>query len=509
MWQMEVPPGAEPLGYKKLIDFYHLKTLSHFRWSYVSPKWEKRNVYFKDLNLKIVIYPPSFNLSDSVFDHLEFALKHEGMNLLILKMVLKILPEADMIAYISLHSTGKYARILWYLYEKFNKIELAIPDLKQGEYIPLLNTKDYYTTKPRRSSRHRIADNLLGSPDFSPLVRKSDVIKEFEKKGVEQTAREVVKKYDPLLLARAMKYLYTKETMSSWEIEREKPDNTKLIKFINLLHDADSLGRLSKEKLVDLQKNIVDSRFASSSYRDFQNYVGEEPLPGQIILHYICPKPQDVEELMNQLIHSFELMEKSETHPVVATAILSFIFVYIHPFEDGNGRLHRFLIHYALSRLKFTPEGMVFPVSATILRDIKIYDKILELFSKPLLDLITNYKINERGEMEVLQETADFYRYLDLTPEVEYLYGCIDKTIALDFEKELAFLAGYVTSKRLCKEVVDMPDQKLNLFIKCVHQNGGVLSLKKREAYFKMLTDEEIKKMEQIIGASSHDTPMI
>ena len=29
--------------------------------------------------------------------------------------------------------------------------------------------------------------------------------------------------------------------------------------------------------------------------------------------------------------------------PIVAAAVLAFGFVYVHPFEDGNGRIHRYL----------------------------------------------------------------------------------------------------------------------------------------------------------------------
>ena len=72
---------------------------------------------------------------------------------------------------------------------------------------------------------------------------------------------------------------------------------------------------------------------------------------------------------------------------------LSFAFVYIHPFQDGNGRIHRFLIHYALASFHFTPEGIVFPISAAIARDTQKYTKVLEAFSKPLLELITDYSV--------------------------------------------------------------------------------------------------------------------
>ncbi|MEI8300130.1 MAG: Fic family protein [Chlamydiota bacterium] len=499
MWQVEIPEGAEPLGYKKLIEVFHLKTIPHFCFSYASLKWEKREIYWKDYSLTIYIYPSSCRLSENIFEHLEFALKHEGLNLYILKKVLLEINPTEITTYIQSRPTGKYARMLWYLYEEFNETKLLIPPLNKGSYVSLLDSNRYYCGSPRRSSRHRIINNLLGDVKFAPMVRKSVVLQEYEKKQINKKACEVVQQYDLEVLSRAMRYLYTKETMSSWEIEREKPDQAKLMKFVRLLSKADAIGTLSEARLIELQKNIIDSRFCLNAYRDFQNYVGEEPLPGQLIVHYIAPRPEDVRELMRHLIEVFDLSEKSGLNPVIAAAILSFIFVYIHPFEDGNGRIHRFLIHYALTRMKFTPEDVVFPVSSVIARDIRSYDKILESFSKPLMELITEYSVNDLGEMKVHQDTSDFYRYIDITAIAEYLYDCVDKTITIDFQRELIFLTEYDTIKRLCKEVVDMSDQRMDLFIRCVNQNQGVLSSRKRESSFGMLSDEEIHKMEDII----------
>lgn len=499
MWEIEVPVGAKPLGYKKLVEDFDLKVIPHYCWSYVSLKSERRNCYFKDQNLTLSIYPNTYARSDNVFEDLEFALKHEGLNLYILKAVLKKLEPSKIATYVSGTPTGKYARILWYLYEKFNHLLLDLPDLNQGAYVHLLDPKDYFCGLDRRSRRHRVADNSLGSLEFSPFVRKTVLIKEYEKKELHHKAQTLVQNYEPLLLARAMRYLYTKETISSWEIEREKPDNEKIVKFVALLQRAGSIGNLSEEILIELQKNIVDSRFASTSYRHFQNYVGEEPSLNKLIVHFISPRPEDVGNLMALLIESFYHMEKAEVDPIVAAGVLSFMFVFIHPFEDGNGRLHRFLIHYALSRLKFTPEKLLLPVSAAIVRDPVGYDRVLETFSAPLMRLITNYSVNDYGEMTVHQDTLDFYRYIDFTPIVEYLYQCVERIIAVDLSEELKFLANYDRIKESCKQIVDMPDQKLDLFIKCVRQNNGQLSSRKLESHFKMLSAEEVTQMEKII----------
>jgi len=51
----------------------------------------------------------------------------------------------------------------------------------------------------------------------------------------------------------------------------------------------------------------------------------------------------------------------------------SFGYVYVYPFEDGNGRTHRFLIHDILVRNKVVPNETILPVSAQILIQMEHY----------------------------------------------------------------------------------------------------------------------------------------
>jgi hypothetical protein len=502
MWQTEVPSDSHPIGYRALVDLFQLEVPPHFRWSYTSTKWEKREIKFDDQNLTLYIYPPDYQIDKDPFKHLEFAIKHEGINLLILKKVFQQLPAIDLAHYIENRPTSKYARLLWFLYEYLLDKKLDLPDVKRGSYIPVLDPEKYFVAKSQRIARYRVENNLLGSLEFCPVVRKTNLLQEYEAKKLNRLALELVQKYNQDILSRAMLYLYTKETLSSWEIEREKPSQSRLVKFTNLLRKADSLGALSKESLIELQKEIVDARFALKGYRDFQNYIGEEPRLDQLILHYISPRSEDVEKLMAGLLFCFERMVSSQCPAVIDAAVLAFGLVFIHPFWDGNGRLHRFLIHYALSQCGFTPKEVVFPVSVVILREPRRYDKALEIFSKPLMELIHDYTINDAGEMKVTQDTYDLYQFMDLTPQAEYLFECVEKTIITDFEQELRFLVTYDKIKKEIKELIDIPDQQFDLFIKCVRQNGGRLSAKKREAYFSMLTPNEIQQMEAIIESN-------
>jgi len=186
-------------------------------------------------------------------------------------------------------------------------------------------------------------------------------------------------------------------------------------------------------------------------------------------------------------------------HPVIIAGAIAFGFVFIHPFEDGNGRIHRFLMHYIFARLKFVPQGAIFPLSTVILKGMASYDFLLESFSRPLLNLIKNYSFDRQGQLIVQGETAVHYRYLDYTRFSEYLFECVEKTIHTDFKNELNYLVNYDKAKSLLGEVVDMPDKKIHLFIQCVMQNRGHLSSEKKSKHFPELTPDETEQMEEII----------
>ncbi len=371
-------------------------------------------------------------------------------------------------------------------------INLEIP------YFNILDPEKYYTCDPIPSSRHRINDNFLGDPAFCPTVRRTELLDQYEKKNLPQIAMNMVQEYDPIVIERAMRFLYTKETMSSYEIERERPDKKRVARFVELLKEAEKLKTLTKEKLIQLQNSTVDPRFADQDYRRTQNYVGELPNLYSQELHYIPPKPENISSLMDGLLASMERMLKSAVPPIVIAAAISFGFVFIHPFEDGNGRLHRFFIHHILSKSGFTPEGVIFPVSAVMLKNRKHYDQILESFSEPLLHLL-KYKLDEKGELTVHGETSDFYQYTDYTLMAEYLFSCVEDTIETDFKKELKYIVNYDRIKKAVQNVVDMPDRKIDLFIKMTMQNNGTLSPKKRNNYFSMLTESEIRQLEKIV----------
>ncbi len=63
---------------------------------------------------------------------------------------------------------------------------------------------------------------------------------------------------------------------------------------------------------------------------------------------FICPPPEQVERLMNQLFNWMN-NKKDEIHPLILSSIFHYEFVFIHPFRDGNGRTARLWQNVILS----------------------------------------------------------------------------------------------------------------------------------------------------------------
>jgi len=486
-----------PIGYKALVDTFNLAVISHFRWSYISEIGTRRSKQEKQTD--IYVYDKGYDLGTDAtpLDHLAFALKHEGLNLEIIKSFFGYISSKDVQTYIRAQPTGKYARMIWYLYESLTQKKLAIPDLMQGTYVYLLNSDDYYTATPIKQTRYRVYDNLLGNFAWCPFVRKTEMLKKFEKKNFNEMIQDILQKYSSEIQHRAIGYLYLKETRSSYAIEHEIPTAVRIQRFIELLRSTHEISAITKSVLITLQNGIVAPEFADADYRHTQNYVGAQATNGQMI-HYISPKKEDVPELMEGLLSSLQRMLDAQVHPVIIATAVSFGFVYIHPFEDGNGRLHRFLIHYILQKTGFSPVNLILPISATMLLYLEKYDQALESFSKPLLNVLEDYTIDNEGKLTVKQETKSYYQYIDYTKHTEYLFSCLQITIDELLPQELRYLTLYDKAYMAIQNIVDMPNQSIDLFIKFVLQNKGQLSKDKQKKYFDMLTAKQIQEMEKV-----------
>jgi Fic family protein len=100
-----------------------------------------------------------------------------------------------------------------------------------------------------------------------------------------------------------------------------------------------------------LQHSSKDERHRGS-YKTTPNHVGAFNEAGeQVAVVFETASPFDTPRLMQELVawYRHETTEQS-LHPLLAVAIFVVVFLEIHPFKDGNGRLSRILTTLLLLR---------------------------------------------------------------------------------------------------------------------------------------------------------------
>lgn len=450
-----------------------------------------------------LLLTPRHRPPDTLAGHLEFALKWEGVDLPVLKQLFLTVRPEDIARIVRQKPTGVYTRRLWFLYEWLMGTELDVPDPGKVRSVPAVDPKHQYVPgEGRISSRHKVVNNLPGPPEFCPLVRRTETLERFRDLSLADRARAVIGRTHPDVVARTAAFLLLNDSKSSFRIEGEQPSYDRAARWGQTIARAGMI-ELNVAELKRLQGIVIgDDRFVRLGLREEGGFVGQhdrttgEPLPD-----HVSARPEDLSSLLEGLVAYTRTTVEAGLDPVIAAAAIAFGFVYIHPFEDANGRLHRWLIHHVLAAAEFSPPGIVFPVSAAILRHIAEYRRILESYSKPLLRYI-QWRPTERGNVEVLNETADYYRYFDATDHAAFLYSQVQETIEKDLPEGIAYLEAFDRFRHGVQGIVDMPNRTIDLLHRFLSQNGGRLSKRARSQEFKDLTDFEVSRFERLYEES-------
>jgi hypothetical protein len=436
---------------------------------------------------------------DTFADHLLFALRHEDIDLLILKRVFEAVAQSEIEAIIHAAPTGIPARRVWYFYEILTSCTLDIEDVPSAAAIDLLDPDAYFTGKPRLSKRHRVRDNLLGSGRFCPVIRRTKTLTELLALDLSNRARETVGRTGGHLVARAASFMLLADSRASFEIEGERPPRNRLERWGRAVLQAGK-NRLTLDEIIRLQRVLIeDTRFIRAGLRPDGVFLGERDHNGDPLPEFIGARPDDLNDLVDGLLEANDRMRDDGVDPVLTAAATAFGFVYVHPFQDGNGRMHRCLIHHVLAERKFTPPGMVFPVSSVMLDRIDDYRTSLQGHSGPLMPFIEWRSTADRN-VEVLNGTADLYRYFDCTEEAEFLYECVRHTVEHDLPREIDYLRRHDEAIRRIMDTVEMPDHLAENLVMFIRQNKGTLSKKRREEEFQRLSDEEVTLIEAIVN---------
>lgn len=487
-----VPEEGTIVGYAALINAMSLKMPIPDTLALISTKNRKYKIDGWQ------VLTPRHEPDDNLYKQLVFAIKYEGINLLFFKKLFEHLTEKEVVELIQIEPVGQYSRRIWFLYEWLFQKELNIPNAAvKIKYAYLLDDKLQYTIKGEPSARHRIINNLPGTVHFCPLIFKTATLENHIAAQLSEQKNSYLNSIHAAVLQRASSFLLLKDSKASFTIEKENPGTNRAMRWGKAIGQAGS-NPLSLEELERLQQIVIENaRFVKLGLRDEGGFVGEhDRTTGTPIPEHISAKHEDLPLLLDGLIETNELLQDTSYDAVLAAATIAFGFVFIHPFQDGNGRLHRYLMHHVLAKKAFTQQGVIFPISASILDHIDDYRKTLESYSHPLLDCI-EWKENEDHNVEVLNETADFYRYFDATKHAAFLYDCVQDTLVRVIPQEVEYLQQYDAFKSYLDNHFEMPDKTVALLVRFLEQHQGNLSKRALSKEFAALEEHEVAAIQQ------------
>lgn len=130
------------------------------------------------------------------------------------------------------------------------------------------------------------------------------------------------------------------------------------------VRDAASVKRVTIKQIADIHRRLIEKspnpRIAGE-IRNRQNWIGGNDY-NPCGADFVPPPPERVSELLRDLC---DAINDETLPPLVQAALVHAQFETIHPFDDGNGRTGRALIHVVLKRRKIASD-YVPPISVML-----------------------------------------------------------------------------------------------------------------------------------------------
>lgn len=490
-----------PIGYAHLNQYYQLLLPKLRLEVYQDSSAETESIRAYGASQRKIL-PKHLKTPNSPYAHMIAAIKYQGIRLHFFAAIFRKIDVAEFTQFIALAPNSKHNRVLWHLYEWLTGFKLLLPDLKFGNYVALFEDKYYFTlAEGHRDRRTRVRNNAIGTREYCPTVRKTAEVQLLAETNVYETAYAKVQSLGEQISAdvidRSINYLYTKETKSSNAIEREPPDKRKIQRFLNAIKNA-GLFELSKDKLIDLQNQVVADSVKATDYRDYEIYVGSTIQRfGEMDedVHFVGCPAKHLQSMMHGLLEMHDQMMLDNKIPsLIHAAIVSFAEVYLHPFEDGNGRIHRYLIHDVM-RQREPDHQFIIPISAAILKNEKEYDAVLESISTPLMAML-DYHFDADKKVVINNDIDYMYRYPDFTDHVVFVYEMMNTAISEELLQEIVLLLTFDTIKSAMNKQADIPNGKLDTLVSIIISNAGRVSKAKKPIFMSYFNELQINEIE-------------
>ena len=473
---------AEFVGYEFLRDRWHLPVFPIVRPARVAPV--TRVTAQADMLLVPSGVAPSTN---KPLDHVLFALKHEGTNLQVLAEIMPHITDEDIGQAVWARPNGCYVRVAAYLWEHFAGMRLAdIPSITASTTSVFDDDRYLVSADSQKNARWRVAFNGLGDMDYCVTVQRTEAIQRLLDEDILKQTRQFFEQTEKPVMDRAIAWAYLSETEGSFAIEHETVPENKAEAFASLLRKAFDPEVCNEAYLSRLQNAVITNPLERAAcYRGTQNWL-HNGLRGASGIAYLPPPPELLENMMPHITNMADTLHR-QVDPIVAASIVSFAFVYAHPFMDGNGRLSRFLFHRTLAQsgqMETDATGkMLLPVSVAMKRHESEYLRALQSFSTPARNLWDVRWIDREQFDFRLNGGGAPYRYWDATDAVRFGLQMAKEALREDLQAEVNTLVRYDAIYRQVDAVYDVRNSDLSLLIRSCLQNAGVVSKNRRKQF--------------------------
>ncbi len=397
------------------------------------------------------------------------------------------------------------ARKIGFLYEEITWKNLNFV-WNKATYTNLIDGNIFYSfLSGEKNKKFKIINNILWKINwFNPYIGKNSSFQKYIDFDYNSEIEKIISSKTEYLIEKSVGYLFLKETKSSYQIEWEEFDRAKNSKFLTALKKLEIFEKFDKQDIVKIHNSVMINKKKEDNFREFNNYISSwNELMWEVVIDYVCPKKDDVDFLIQELLDFYE-KNKNSLNPVLLASLVSSFFVFIHPFSDWNGRSSRYLFHYILKDLwiwKYkNDENIIVPISAYILNNRDDYYYNLNLLSKTFWQDI-NYEINDNWSIEISENTVKNYFYWDYTKLLLYFSEVFYNSFLIDFKKEINFLEKYYNFIEKINNIFDFTQKEKWYIWKFLMNNKGKISKWKKiflEKQGLILDEKEIKKLEKI-----------
>ena len=201
--------------------------------------------------------------------------------------------------------------------------------------------------KKELSPPFKITNEILNFVyEIGELVGKISAEKEFEKNLTLRRENRIKTIYsslaieqNTLTLEQVTDVINGKRVLASPKDIREVQNAYEIYERLEELNENSVKDLLLAHKIMTSELIKESGRFRSKNAGVYQ---------GDKLIH-MGTLPEYIPELINNL---FLWLKKSEEHPLIKAAVFHYEFEFIHPFQDGNGRIGRLWYSLILSKWK-------------------------------------------------------------------------------------------------------------------------------------------------------------